>query len=202
MTLPPPPPIPYAGTGMELLTYRPEDAEPPAPTMTLTYRVLKGDVLDHIPVRPTWLLHVVNTVGAWGAGFTGPLAKRHPYARTSYLEWAGGRRADLFGLGKWLSAPLGEWLTCAHLCAQDGLPSRQNPTPFNQSAFAKCLTRFRDQVLRDGGAGVDLITIPMGCGYGGADWRQDVESLLLQHLGHTDASLTVYDPQNLTGRVG
>ncbi len=53
-------------------------------------KYVEGDLFQGIDTmdRPIVIAHVVNTHGAFGAGFVVPLGRRFPKAKESYLQWA------------------------------------------------------------------------------------------------------------------
>lgn len=116
----------------------------------------------------TAIVHVVNDVGAWGAGFTRSL-DRYPGAKRSYLRWK--QRTGL-SLGAIHAVPIfpehRQYLI--HVCAQHGLPSRANPHPFDLRALRTALPQI-DHVCRL--LAVSRVQMPhIGCGYGGASWDE------------------------------
>lgn len=110
-----------------------------------------GDVLAD-PSRPAVLLHVVNSTGQWGKGFTAGLAAKYPHAREDFLQWAQPCQGTLatqdpanphtYRLGGIRALSLEPGLTLVHLCAQRGLFHPQvNPVPFQIQALEVCLRR-------------------------------------------------------------
>ena len=156
---------------------------------TVEYRV--GNVLD-VPERPVVLVHVVNNVGAWGAGFSGSLGRRFPEARTTYRNWARDGHVkikiagfaepavELFGLGKVLFVGLTPRRAVAHLCAQDGVGTDRQRLRYDSLAEClKLLATHLDSVHYQGWLAMPRI----GCGLAGGSWDR-VEPLLALHLSH------------------
>jgi hypothetical protein len=51
----------------------------------------QGDLFKHpFSEQSTYVVHVANDRGSWGAGFVLPLAKHIPLAKSRYLAWAAG----------------------------------------------------------------------------------------------------------------
>ena len=127
------------------------------------------------------IAHVVNNVGAWGAGFSGALTRRlGPIARDTYtVAWVrqpGIGPRELGGVSVNLTAlpghSRGEYvvpLYLVHLFAQDGLPSATNRRPFRLDALQTCVRRLIDSNF--------LVNEPrfhmprIGTGYGGSTWE-------------------------------
>jgi len=127
------------------------------------------------------IVHVVNDVGAWGAGFSGALGGHYLWAEQSYRAWTG--RA--LGLSSWTWSPREIMLGVGHLCAQRGLPSRANPHPLDLDALDKCLAY--TSILPT----THSIHMPrIGCGLAGGTWVE-VEPLIRKHLDRH--AVFVYD---------
>lgn len=67
-------------------------------------KYIEGDLFvplfaDNDKEITTVLCHIVNSAGAWGAGFVIPLGKLIPKARKDYLAWARDE-SDFFIIGK------------------------------------------------------------------------------------------------------
>ena len=158
--------------------------------MPLTCRT--GDCLGH-HAYPKLIVHVVNDISRWGAGFSGSLGRLNPLARRSFLEWP-RRPADSFppyAVGRVLVWPVGSMgsdVRVAHLCAQRGVRGRKNPVPLDLAALDTCLAALTSALAITGCGAVVMPKI--GCGLAGGSWR-DVGPLVERHLGHLD--VTVYD---------
>jgi O-acetyl-ADP-ribose deacetylase (regulator of RNase III) len=152
----------------------------------MTIKYLKGDATQPVSQdQGTHIVaHVVNNKGAWGAGFTAALVK-WPEAQDSYEMWV----KNGLSLGKTLGRPVRttENIIVFHMCAQEGLRSKQNPIPLQYGALEVCLTTL-GKVARGMGASVHMPRI--GCGLGGASWGR-IEPLIEERLKGVD--VFVYD---------
>jgi len=142
--------------------------------MNVAYRVGNVTTAD-LPVilaGPNVVIaHVVNDVGAWGAGFTAALDRRWPSAGTAYRDWYEASRGVTrqgsqpypgppleLGNVRWQFVPPEPHpyqitptslrgnlfvadIVLAHMCAQHGLRARGNPQPIVYEALATCLDR-------------------------------------------------------------
>ena len=149
----------------------------------ITYTV--GDA-SQPATRPAIIAHVVNDVGAWGAGFTSALA-RYPLAERDYRGWR------IRTLGAVLFTKVSSDLWIVHMCAQRGLPSRdrwvRGDVPLDIRALDSCLATVADY-CDDAWYSIHMPRI--GCGLAGGKW-EDVGPLVEKWLGRFD--VTVYDPK-------
>jgi hypothetical protein len=141
--------------------------------MKIEYK--EGDLFGNLPNTGTILIpHVVNSVGAFSAGFVVPLSKRFPEARESYHKWfKDGKYNDvsfLLGLTLFESVETDDeyQVIVAHMLAQKGLPSAKNRQPLQYDALEKCIGQVG---YLAGNLPFTTIHCPLfGAGLGGADW--------------------------------
>ena len=153
-----------------MITYRTGDASRPRDT-------------------PVVIAHIVNDVGAWGAGFTRALTKT--WGKTperAYRNWHAGRLQDApFELGQTLfcgvkADAMTQWV--AHLLAQHGIGRGVQRVDY--AALQACLHKLAAGTPRS-----FAIAMPrIGTGLGGGRW-EDIEPLIQAALpAHT---VVVYD---------
>jgi O-acetyl-ADP-ribose deacetylase (regulator of RNase III) len=145
---------------------------------SITYTV--GDATAP-PLLPAVVAHVVNDVGAFGAGFAAALASRWPGARADYLRWY----RDGLQLGDVRFWSTGEGVTVAHLCAQHGLGRRNHPLRYD--ALAQCLTMLGVAARMHQ---VAVVMPRIGTGLAGGDWGR-IEPLIAKACAGVD--VTVFD---------
>ena len=141
----------------------------------IEYRI--GDATDQ---ASGIIAHVVNDVGAWGAGFSGAVGRRFPVAERSYRDCfldRGGVR-----LGNVAICEIKRGLRIAHLFAQHGIGRGQRRVDYD--ALALCLQGLNSVA---GNAGIHMPRI--GTGYGGGNW--DTISALIE--GNIESPVFVYD---------
>lgn len=145
----------------------------------ITYRT--GNAAEPVE-RPAVIVHIVNDVGAWGAGFVLPLGTVWPRAQSSYRAWAsaGIKR------GTCLLVALAPHVYVAHIAAQRGLRSRINPKPIDYPALESALASLAANMPP--GASVHMPRI--GRGLAGGDWSI-VEPMIARALDGFD--VFVYD---------
>jgi O-acetyl-ADP-ribose deacetylase (regulator of RNase III) len=147
------------------------------------------------------IAHVVNDVGAWGAGFTAALDV-YPLARISYYTWRRRKQTTFrtplhgplqpFGLGAACPAVVLEPSVAyvVHLCAQQGLRGPYNPRPCRLDKLREALldaVRLFSPVMHSKGVHMPRI----GTGLGGQPWDA-VEAVVAEVLEPFD--VTVWDP--------
>ncbi len=137
------------------------------------------------PNKRTIIAHVVNDIGAFGAGFSGALERAYPGTRLSYWD---NIRGNKHLLGSVLITKTGNRNVCvAHLVAQHGVRSKDNPTPIKYHALKMCLQELSTIVV-----GYDVIQMPkIGSGLAGGDWSI-IEPMIQQHLGNFNVVVCDY----------
>lgn len=105
-------------------------------------RYKTGDLFANLPQNKNVIIpHIVNTFGAWGAGFVVPLGKKLPLAKLSYLRWFGKPDASdpPFSLGSTQFVDVGGKVVVANMLAQSGLVSSDNLKPIKYAALMRCM---------------------------------------------------------------
>lgn len=117
-------------------------------------RYIAGDATEP-QARPCVIAHVVNDLGAWGAGFVVPLGRKYPAAERAY-------RNTIPPLGTTQLVTVADGVTVANLCAQRGFPSSERPCALDYAALVLCLRELPTDAL---------IQMPrIGCGIAGGSW--------------------------------
>lgn len=114
------------------------------------------------PERPAILVHVINNVGAWGAGFVMAVSRRWPHVKTAYRR---GWRGKKLGHVQFVDAE--EGLVVANLFGQRGIRGRRSEKPVRYGAIRKGLRNVAARA-RENGACVHMPKI--GCGLACGDW--------------------------------
>ena len=156
----------------------------------ITYQY--GDATNPSITGKILIVHIVNDIGKWGAGFVLALSKRWPMTRDEYLKWYfGTTKNPSFKLGEVLFVQPDTDVVVANLIGQKGIRSKTNPIPIKYDAIAKGLDKIADF------ASVSNPTICMpriGCGLAGGSWPV-VQKLINDHLCSKDFNVIVYDFQ-------
>lgn len=143
-------------------------------------RYVVGDATRPLGQGPRVIAHVVNTIGAWGAGFVVAVSRRWPEPERDYRE------LDARPLGSVQFVSVGEGIVVANMIAQEGVGG---PRPLRYGALVRCLERVRDYALTHGAS---LHAPRLGCGLAGGRW-QVVEPLIEETLCAHGVDVTVYD---------
>jgi len=139
--------------------------------MAIAY--IKNDLFKELNPNDA-IMHVVNNINAWGAGFVISLAKHLPLTKQKYHLWFQGED-DINAppaLGEIQVIPGMIWqdgtVCCVNMCAQNNIVSQHNPRPLNYEALYICLQKVRDrEILRD----KQLVAPKFGAGLAGGSWN-------------------------------
>ena len=132
--------------------------------MNINYLV--GDAT--LPVKtPAIICHVVNDIGAWGAGFVIAITKRFGKdPETAYRLWSD--MSD-FKLGKvQFVLVVNKGIIIANMVAQSSIRSKSNPKPLSLNALKICLK----QVYSYAGTEFTVHMPRIGCGLAGGTWSE------------------------------
>jgi O-acetyl-ADP-ribose deacetylase (regulator of RNase III) len=129
-------------------------------------RYVVGDATEPIGDGIKFICHIVNDVGAWGAGFTAALDRKWPELGDKYEEWS---TEETFKLGRFRAYGVNGDTVVLNLLAQHGLRSAERPCVVDYRALAECMLRVR--VAREM-AGASLHMPKIGTGLAGGDWSK------------------------------
>lgn len=153
-----------------------------------------GDATQPVGFGSKIITHVVNDIGAWGAGFTAAIEKRWMTPRYFYRGWFKDIAAAVecgantyFKLGEIQMVSVDPGLWVCNMLAQHCLPTKSHRRVCDLKALASCLSKL-SLVARDKQASVHMPRI--GCGIGGL-WWAEVEPII--NLELADCDVTVYD---------
>ena len=152
-------------------------------------QLLVGNFLEPRVKDPTaWVVHghVVNDVGAFGAGVALQIADRWPEARQNYLDWGFQGQSFQMGNNNCFVVP-NRKIMIVHMLAQHGLPSRTNKQPLCYISLAKCLNKLGNTAQSLNG---EIHMPKVGCGLARGDWNQ-VAPMILE-LIPDDVPVSVY----------
>jgi O-acetyl-ADP-ribose deacetylase (regulator of RNase III) len=147
---------------------------------------------------PRVIAHIVNDQGRWGAGFTRSLTRNWPEAEFDYRLWHTGRDRDyrfMIGDVRYVCVQKGtdmfyskENIWVAHMLAQVGLRSGNNPRPLRYDALGACLlelSRFAELAK----ASVHMPKI--GAGLSGGNW-DIIQELIQDALPRNGVETVIY----------
>lgn len=153
----------------------------------IEYRI--GDMFNQLPKdRLVVIPHIVNNLGAFGAGFVVHLAKNYPKSKESYLNWASGKQEiPKFDLGNTQPVKVDDRIIVCNMLAQKGVISPTNPKPIRYFALAKCLEKVNNIC---GVAGTEIHGPAFGSDLSGGDWR--VISALIDEILILPTKIYIY----------
>lgn len=168
---------------------------------------VKGDATRPIGNGTKVLVHVANSVGKWGAGFTGAISKRWREPERAYREWAriGTHNAPIqvgsstFALGsvQFVSIVNDPSIVVVNMVAQRGLGGTGERVTdlialhYCMSNVAKKIHEWRLQCANDGKPGPTIHMPRIGCGLGGSRW-DEVEPLVADAFRGLDVYVYYY----------
>lgn len=143
----------------------------------MSIEFIKGDVTKpKFDTEFCFIIHGVNNSGvSFGSGVAGAITRKWPHVRQDYLNWGLELYPEYLELGSGIFSKAEDNIYVYHLVSQDGLISKDNPTPAKKWAIIKGLEGFFNT-----GYPFDKATIispKIGCGLGGLSWVDDVEPL-------------------------
>lgn len=157
-------------------------------------RYVVGDATEPQGPGPHIIAHIVNDVGAWGAGFTRALSRKWPSVERTYRRWASKGLSEQinpeeFRLGEihicWANRGDDNWIAVAHMLAQHGVGTDQRRVDYE--ALAICLASLRKRAIEKQAR----LALPrIGCGLAGGDWSV-IGPMIERRLDGID--VTVYD---------
>lgn len=139
------------------------------------------------------IIHCCNNIGAWGSGFVVPLGAKYPKAESWYLSLSDLFRSkgEKIPLGIVQFVPVKESLWVANMIGQDGVRSKDNPSPIRYDAIDQCLSAVFNFAKEND---AELHGPRFGSGLAGGDWKK-IEKILFEKMEETnfDIGVTIYD---------
>lgn len=147
----------------------------------------QGDATQINPNKNTFILHVCNNIGKWGAGFTKAIDKQWQKPKTDYLDFVYNKKRegftpnDLLGncVFTYIPNPHAKtWVCIVNMIAQNGVKSKNNTQPINYYALELCLKDFKRQFNNSIKHDIEVVQMPrIGCGLAGGEWNK-IEPLI------------------------
>jgi hypothetical protein len=171
----------------------------------LTYKI--GNAIEP-ETKSTIICHIVNSVGAWGAGFVVPLGNKYPHVKSAYHRYYDnvGCFTDSKGVETshskyWMPFMLGEsqivkaeeGVYVANMVAQKMGHFHGKP-PIRYEALEECLHRVADTALA---LDIETVTGPkFGSGLSAGHWPT-IEGIIIDTICHVGLNMDIYTPQEL-----
>ena len=153
-----------------------------------------GDATDLQGDGPKFLLHVVNNIGLWGAGFVMAVSRRWPQPEEAYYELGSH---DYYPLGLAQFVKVEEDLWVVNMIGQHGVGRRDGgPPPVRYEAIETALkvvaVACLDPAYRGPYKAVAVHAPRFGAGLAGGDWKI-IEQLVINELVDKGIKVTIYD---------
>lgn len=165
----------------------------------MNIRYVEGDATCPQP-NTIIIPHVVNDIGAWGAGFVLAVTREWPEVEQAYRQWASlgihGTIPFSRGQVQFIEAQPAidsviqpqPKIIVANMCAQHGVVGPDNPIPLKMNALINCMRKVRVRALEEHA----IIHAPMfGAGLAGGNWK-DIEQLIEAYWIAAGIPVTVY----------
>jgi O-acetyl-ADP-ribose deacetylase (regulator of RNase III) len=153
---------------------------------------VKGDATKPIGDGAKIIVHIVNDMGRWGAGFVLALNKISDRPYKEYKLAYEDRRTPFLPLGTIKMVWLEDYQTIVcNLVGQHGTVSKNNPHPVSYEAIEHGLNLLAEWI--EDYAPAATVHMPrIGCGLAQGNWDV-VESIINRTLTLRDVDVTVYD---------
>lgn len=150
---------------------------------------IRGDVTRPVGTGPRVIVHVVNDVGAWGAGVSGAISRRWPEPEKRYRQWHQEKSWRYFGLGVVQFVQVEPELWVANLVGQEGLRRKGYPPPVRYEAIQ---TGLESVALFCQQRRAAVHAPKFGAGLAGGDWAR-IEALVMDTLVAEGIPVTIYE---------
>lgn len=134
-------------------------------------RLEPGDATDRTGLNtPILIVHIVNSIGVWGKGFTAALDAKSDIPRKAYFDWYRGAAAALdcsgpFGLGEVQTSMVDPNCYVANMVAQEGVGAASKPIRYGALLF--CLNKVRSW---NHTRNLTILMPKIGAGLAGGSW--------------------------------
>lgn len=134
------------------------------------------------------IMHCVNNIGRWGAGFVLAITKKWPEAEKAYRKWFKSQPNKLsLGDVQFVKVERNIWI--ANLVGQNGIRSPANIRPVDYNALRKGMKAVNEFAKQHN---TSVHTIRIGCGLAGGNWNI-VSKIIEEELCLYDVKTFVYD---------
>ena len=107
-----------------------------------------GDLMNDAPcLKRRLICHVVNDIGAFGAGVSGAISKVYPKVEEQYKRWHKyehymlGTQIIPFKLGNIQIVPVDPGVYVINMIGQKGVVGTNNPKPVKYASIVRCMEK-------------------------------------------------------------
>lgn len=152
-----------------------------------------GNIFDYIPQKDKVIIlpHVMNNLGGWGAGFTGPLGKKYPHVEKGWREWFSTSKPEI---GEVQCIQAENDLYVMNMIAQESYKSLNNQRPLNYEYLYQCMSQVKNFVLngqKNDNKPWEIHTVKFGAGLSGGSWTV-ITAMIYDLWIHNEISTTIY----------
>ena len=156
---------------------------------------VKGDATRPVGEGPKFILHVVNDIGLWGAGFVLAISRRWMKPEEAYYSM--GQRCNGYALGNIDVVKVEDDLWVINMVGQSGVGQRgSSQPPIRYKAIRRALESVTIECLDSEYRGlfkaVSVHAPRFGSGLAGGDWNI-IEQIINETLLEAGVKVTVYD---------
>lgn len=152
-------------------------------------RYVHGDATSPEGKGNRIIMHICNSVGAWGAGFVLAVSKRWPHVRNSYMDWHNDRHNNDFELGAVQFVEAQPSILVANMIAQKGIHTTSSGPPIRYEALSLCLKKV---ALKAKEINASVHAPKIGAGLAGGDFKI-IEALIDSDLCSAGVDVTIYE---------
>lgn len=154
----------------------------------ITY--LKGDATDPIVEGNKFIIHVCNSVGAWGKGFVVSLSRKWKQPEAEYRKWANGQLDyKPFKLGQVQFVKVEKDIVVANMVGQYDIKPHNGVPPIRYGAIDECLKKVAELALK---YKASICAPRFGSGLAGGLW-EEIEKLIIKNLCEKNIDVYIYD---------
>lgn len=154
----------------------------------ITY--FSGDATDPVEVKGRKIIvHIVNTIGAWGRGFVLALSRRWKEPETEYRKWFETSGYKL-SLGEVQFVKIEKELIVANMVGQESIGWRDGVPPIRYEAVDTCLKKVAAVAKKHGAS---VVGPRFGSSLAGGKW-EEIEKLIIKNLCEQDIAVYIYEP--------
>lgn len=153
----------------------------------MSIKYVKGDATAPNETGDKIVIHVVNDIGRFGAGFALAVLKRFPVVKQTYMQAFENNSALELGDVQFIKVADNMWF--ANMVSQHGVIGPTNPMPIQYDALRECLRKVCNYAITNN---LKVVAPKFGSGLAGGKWSI-VEKLIQDELISYGIDVTIYE---------